>query len=157
MPVQKSVKTQNAKAQNSRLIEFPTQADAGSKPDQAVPKRDFRYLWIYAVSIFSVAIVLMLLSFLSQSRRVEQQHMDLSFSAIKSIDAMKDENDTLKRENADLNLEKNALLGQITDLQHQLDALLQSNEALRGELSGTEAILEQSIGQYEEMMRQFDQ
>lgn len=147
-----------AETQNSPLINFPARPGAEGKPAEAAPpKRDFKYLWIYAIGIFSVAIVLMLLSFLSQSQRAEQQHLDFSSSALKSIETMKSENDSLMQENADLNLAKNALLGQISDLQQQLNALLESNDALRAELGGTEVMLSQSISQYEELIKQLEQ
>lgn len=140
------------------LIDFPVQEGA---PEQKAPgqKRDLKYLWVYAVGIFSVAVVLVLLSFFSQSRRegeLAQQHMNFSASALKSIETMRQENDALQQDNAALNLAKNALISQISELQLQLDALLESNEQLRGELSDVEGLMAQTAEEYRVLLEELE-
>lgn len=150
------------KAEKAQLIDFPAipEAAANPAPAPAAQKKDLKYLWLYALGIFSVAIVLMLLSFLSQSQKAgelaQQQHLDFSASALKSIEAMKDENDSLRGENADLNLTKNALISQVGELQQQLDALLESNDQLRGRLTDAEGLLEQYARDYQELLTKYD-
>ena len=144
------------------LIDFPAKPEnEGRREVQHMPhaqqKRSFRYLWLYVSGIFSVAIVLMLLSFMSQSRRTEQRHLDFSIFALNSIDLMKEENDSLKRENSDLLITQNALLGQIGDLQQQLDTLLQSNDSLRDKLAGADESLAALSAQFEELKEQLAQ
>ncbi len=123
------------------ILNFPTAIEA--LPPK---KKGLRYLWLYALGLFTLAIVLMLLSFLSQTKREGQnalsdaqaQHNLFSVSALQSLDKMQRENAELREQvNEDL-ITRNTLLEQMADLRDQLGHLVENNNELYAEIAALE-------------------